>query len=588
MTGEDIFERAAAVGIDRETIDATIAAGLDPEILIGMAANKPVLSRDPDKLPPELPRGAEISDDLDPLAEGVLMKHQREWLEDTSDCKICRKGRRTGITFAEALDDTLIAAAARSAGGDNVFYIGDTKDKGREFIGYVAHMARTVARELVEVEEFLFEDEREDGTSKFISAYRVRFASGFRVEALSSRPENIRGLQGVVVIDEAAFHKNVREVIDAVNALLIWGGKIRIISSPNGILNPFHELIQEALKDEKKTWSFHHIPFDEAVKNGLYRRVCLMRGWTYSAEAEAAWEAKIRGAYGSRIAQMRQELDAIEADAQGAALSRVVIEQRTQQGIPVVRLRLPDQFKTAPPADRKSYIAQWLQSAIAPILKTLSPDRRHDYGFDFARSGDGSDLVISELGQELIRRWKLVIELRNVPYETQRDILYFVGDRLPRFGHGAHDATGNGGYLAEQAAQKWGTRVSEIKLSQEWYRTNAGPYIEAFGDGTVQIAADEDVVRDHMALQYVNGVIMVPRDFRYRGSDGTDRHGDIGIAGMLAWYASRQGAITYDYQPVRQGREPDPWNGDDDDDIGMVRDDFRQPLGAGLRSGGTY
>jgi phage FluMu gp28-like protein len=86
-----------------------------------------------------------------------------------------------------------------------VFYIGDTKDKGREFIGYVAHFAKTVAKELAEVEEFLFEDEREDGTSKFISAFRVTFASGFRVEALS-RPENIRGLQGVVVIDEAAFH----------------------------------------------------------------------------------------------------------------------------------------------------------------------------------------------------------------------------------------------------------------------------------------------------------------------------------------------------------------------------------------------
>ena len=68
-----------------------------------------------------------------------------------------------------------------------------------EFIGYVAHFAKIVAKELVDVEEFLFEDQLEDGTSKYISAYRVTFASGFRVEALSSRPENIRGLQGVVV-----------------------------------------------------------------------------------------------------------------------------------------------------------------------------------------------------------------------------------------------------------------------------------------------------------------------------------------------------------------------------------------------------
>jgi len=128
------------------------------------------------------------------------------------------------ITYTEALDATIIAATDRTAGGDNYFYIGDTKDKGREFIGYVAHFARVVQGELAKVEEFLFEDQEDDGSSKFISAYRVRFKSGYRVEALSSNPANIRGLQGVVCIDEAAYHSDVRKVIDAVNALLIWMG----------------------------------------------------------------------------------------------------------------------------------------------------------------------------------------------------------------------------------------------------------------------------------------------------------------------------------------------------------------------------
>lgn len=206
----------------------------------------PVIPRDLEKLPDELPRGAEVPDDLDPLAEGVLMRHQADWIADDSDLKLGEKGRRTGITFAEALDATLIAAAGTSAGGANYFYIGDTKDKGREFIGYVAKFTKTVAKELASIEEFLFEDQQPDGTTKNIAAYRVRFASGYRVEALSSRPENIRGLQGTVCIDEAAFHRDVRGVLDAVNALLIWGGKIRVISTHNGVLNPFNELIKEA------------------------------------------------------------------------------------------------------------------------------------------------------------------------------------------------------------------------------------------------------------------------------------------------------------------------------------------------------
>ncbi len=555
-------------------------------------ATAPVLSRDIEQLPGELPRGAEIPADLDPLADGVLMQHQIDWLNDDSDLKIAEKGRRTGITFAEALADTLIAAAARSAGGDNVFYIGDTKDKGREFIGYVAHFAKIIGGELGEIEEFLFEDKKEDGTSKFISAYRIQFASGFRVEALSSRPENIRGLQGVVVIDEAAFHQNVREVIDAVNALLIWGGKIRVISTHNGILNPFNELIREA-RAEKNRFKVHFIPFADAVKNGLFKRVCLMRGKPWSPEAQDEWEGNIRGAYGTREAKMKQELDAIPADAVGAALSQVVIEQVTDRSVPVVRLALPDSFKAAEPALRKSMIAEWCRTALRPHLDRLDDRRRHDFGFDFARSGDGSDMVITEHGQDLVRRWKLVIELRNVPFEAQRDILFYVGEALPRFGHGALDATGNGAYLAEVAAQKFGERISEIKLSQEWYRENGTPYVEAFGDRTVQIAADADIVRDHQALQYVNGVVKVPDDMRYAGSDGFQRHGDTAIAGMLAWYASRQDAVSYDYQRVPQGNGRDgdagrrgSWNEPDDYDDMPERDWSSAPLGARLNSWG--
>lgn len=101
--------------------------------------------------------------------------------------------------------------------------------------------------------------------------------SGFCVEALSTRPEIVRGLQGVVVIDEAAFHGNFREVLDAVNALLIWGGKIRIISSHNGVQDPFNELIKED-RTGKVPYSIHKATFGDAIRNGLFKRVCFTKG----------------------------------------------------------------------------------------------------------------------------------------------------------------------------------------------------------------------------------------------------------------------------------------------------------------------
>lgn len=543
----------------------------------------PVISRDPNALPEELPLGSDIPADLDPFAEGILMRHQAEWLEDDSDLKLGEKGRRTGITFAEALDDTLLAAKSRSAGGMNVFYVGDTKDKGREFVGYVAHFAKVVAGELVAVEEFMFEDRKEDGTSSFISAYRVRFASGYRVEALSSRPENIRGLQGKVVIDEAAFHKDVREVLDAVNALLIWGGKIVVISTHNGVLNPFNELIREA-KAKKVPFSLHYIPFQKAIENGLFRRVCAMKGKPWSAEAEAAWERKIRSSYGVRTSAMAQELDCVPAEAEGAALTRVQIESCMQADIPIVRWAVEDSFKNLPEDQRKAKALEFCERDLKPILDKLNQKLSHVFGEDFARTGDATVIFVNEIGHGLTRTCALQVELRNMPFDQQREILFYILERLPRLSGGALDATGNGAYLAEVAALKF-RGVVEVKFSQEWYRLNMPPYIEAFGDKTVVLPRHDDVLRDHQALAYVGGIIKVPDDHRFKGVDGFPRHGDSAIAGALAYFASRQNYWEAGYRSASV-------HGSNDDDDRSIFDDgssehewWHQPLGAGLRGG---
>ncbi|ODM46794.1 hypothetical protein A9320_24920 [Ruegeria sp. PBVC088] len=538
---------------------------------------QPVLSRDPEELPVDLPRGGDIPADLDPLAEGILMEHQKTWLEDQSDLKVCEKGRRTGITFAEMLGCTLVAAGSRSAGGQNCFYIGDTKDKGREAIGYVAHFAKVVAGELGQVEESLFEDQQPDGTTKQIAAYRVRFASGFRVEALSSNPANIRGLQGTVVIDEAAFHRDVREVIDAVNALLIWGGKVRVISTHNGHLNPFNELIREA-RAGKNGFHVHKYTFGDAVLNGLFKRVCLMKGETWSQKAQDAWEAQIRRSYGARDAAMKQELDAIPSEMAGAALTRVQIEACLVEGVPFERWHQPDAFKNAPEEQRKAETLAWCEEHLKPALDGLDPKRRHNLGEDFARSGDATDIVILEEGEDLRQRCRLIVEMRNIPFGQQKQVFFYIADRLPRFMKGAVDKTGNGAYLAEEAAMRYGSRIEEVSFSREWYASEMPSYIEAFTDRTIELPRHADVLADHQALQFVDGIIRVPRDFRFKGSDGLDRHGDSAVAGALAWYASRQTGTEIAYQPVTERR-------DDPDDRDTERPWWRQPLGARLRGG---
>ncbi|MBZ8143682.1 hypothetical protein CLD22_28165, partial [Rubrivivax gelatinosus] len=97
----------------------------------------------------ELPASVrEIREGFDPLGDGVLMLHQRQAIALQREKSITAfpKGRRTGITFATMLGKTIDAASRKSAGGRNVFYIGDTKEKGLEAIGYCAKFARVIAQ----------------------------------------------------------------------------------------------------------------------------------------------------------------------------------------------------------------------------------------------------------------------------------------------------------------------------------------------------------------------------------------------------------------------------------------------------------
>lgn len=171
----------------------------------------------------------------------VLLGYQRRWIADESPLKIAEKSRRTGITWAEAADGALTAAKAKSSGGTNHFYVGSNKEMAREFIDAAAMWAKAYDLAAADVcEEVLADDDKD------ILTFVIYFASGFKVQALSSNPSNLRGMQGNVTIDEAAFHERLAEVLKAALALTMWGAKVRLISTHNGTDNLFNELIQDS------------------------------------------------------------------------------------------------------------------------------------------------------------------------------------------------------------------------------------------------------------------------------------------------------------------------------------------------------
>ncbi len=486
-------------------------------------------------------------------APPVLLGYQQEWVADDAQLKVGEKSRRIGYTWAEASDDVLIAAAE---GGSNVFYISATQDMALEYIEACAMWARAFNQVAGEIEEGIFVD-----GDKEIKTYKIDFPkSGHRIVALSSRPTNLRGKQGVVVIDEAAFHNDLSLMLKAAMAMLLWGDKVRILSTHDGVDNAFNELIQE-IRAGKRKGSVHRVTFRDAVAQGLYRRVCLRRGIAWSQAAEDAWVADAYNYYGDDAAE---ELDVVPSQSGGAYLSMGLIEARMNPATPLVRGRWETAFAYLPDHVREAEVAAWCDEHLKAALAVLNKDLVHGFGEDFGRLADLTGIDVLQEGRDLVNRVALHVELSNCPFKQQEQILFYIVDRLPRFRSGALDATGNGQYLAERAAQRYGsTRIEQVKLSDAFYIEHMPRFKAALQDGTLDDLPRDSQVRDDLrALRLIDGVPKLPRA-KTQVADGPrlQRHGDAAISLFLAHYSIKRDVAPIEYTPMPDKRsrwDPDP------------------------------
>ena len=485
----------------------------------------------------------------------TLLPYQRKWITDRAQVKVCEKSRRVGITWCEAADRALAAAGSN---GMDTWYIGYNKDMALEFVETAAQWAREFDRVARSIEEIAVHDQARD-----ILAYRIRFASGNKIVALSSRPSNLRGKQGCAVIDEAAFHEDLGGLLKAALAFTMWGGCVRIISTHNGADSAFNEMICD-IRAGRRPYSLHRITLEEAVAQGLYRKICqeLKREWSPAAETE--WMRELEDFYGDHA---DEELHCIPRASSGAFLSSVLIEARMEADVPVIRWEMPAEFSERSEDVRRAETAAFLEDRLQGILEALDPALATCFGEDFGRLGDLTVIWPLQIARDLRRRTPFVVELRNIPFRQQEQILFYIADRMPRLMGGAMDARGNGQYLAETARQRYGARIAQVMLSQEWYREQMPRFKAAFEDGTIAIPRDADILLDHRAIVVERGIAMVG-DKRMRGSDQKSRHGDSAIAAALAYFASRQDVAEIDYRPISriEPRRRDPWGPPPDED----------------------
>ncbi|HDN4614983.1 TPA: hypothetical protein P1255_000301 [Salmonella enterica subsp. enterica serovar Bareilly] len=492
--------------------------------------------------------GVDVPESLDlPKRMPVLLGYQAKWFKDESQICIAEKSRRTGLTWAEAARNVITAAKPKKRGGRNVFYVGSKQEMALEYISACALFARAfnqLAQADVYEQTFWDSEKKEE-----ILTYMIRFPnSSFKIQALSSRPSNLRGLQGDVVIDEAAFHESLDELLKAAMALTMWGARVRIISTHNGVDNLFNQYIQEA-REGRKDYSVHRITLDDAIADGLYKRICYVTGQVWSPQAEKKWRDDLyRNAPGKEDAD--EEYGCVPKKSGGAYIPHALIELAMVRSVPILTFEAPEDFLSRAAWLRESEINAWCEEHLKPLLNTLNERSRYSFGEDFARRGDLTCFTLLEITEDLQKREAFRVELRNMPYQQQRQIMLYILERVTRLIGAAFDATGNGDFLAEAALERFGPEmVDSVQLSAKWYGEWMPKLKAEFEDQNIFVARHQTTLDD---LRHIKVVAGTPQIDKGRTKDenataaGSRRHGDFAVALCMANRASYMDGFVLD------------------------------------------
>lgn len=187
----------------------------------------------------------------------LLLPFQRDWVDDDARFKIWNASRQIGKSFTsacEAVRDCELFPGTLwvvlSAGERQSL---EWMEKAKQWVKAFA-LAITYA------------EERESPEALMKSA-EIRFANGSRIIALPANPDTARGYTANLILDEFAIHRHSGEIWRAlypsITNPLKRKLKIRVMSTPKGEGNMFHQLWQ------KEGWSKHRTTIYDAIAGGL-------------------------------------------------------------------------------------------------------------------------------------------------------------------------------------------------------------------------------------------------------------------------------------------------------------------------------
>jgi phage FluMu gp28-like protein len=242
-----------------------------------------------------------------------LLPYQTKWLDDNSRFKIGLWARQSGKDWAASAEAVL-----------------DCMQRPGTLWAIVAAGERQAleslrkAKEWAAILHYALEGyhERRAAKGALLNSAEIVWSNKSRLIALPARPETVRGYSANLILTEFAFHENPTEIWRAIYPSIsnpLRGGqkRLRIISTPNGPGDKFHELWS------KSDYAKHRVTIHEAVEQGLEVDVEALRrglgdeeGWAQEYECQFLDAGSVLLPY--ELIATCEDDDATEARGRGA------------------------------------------------------------------------------------------------------------------------------------------------------------------------------------------------------------------------------------------------------------------------------
>lgn len=188
-----------------------------------------------------------------------IYQYQLKWLNDHSKLKVGLWSRQSGKDFTAALEAVLNCKAQKDA---KWVIMGCSERQSLESMERVKSWADSL-------EQPYEEEEHRLSPQALLTAKEVRFPNGSKIVGLPSKPATARGYAANLILTEFAFHDDPEAIWEAIYPALsnpLRGGDkvLRVISTPNGIVNRFSDIWHKA-----GSFSKHKVTIAEAIAAGL-------------------------------------------------------------------------------------------------------------------------------------------------------------------------------------------------------------------------------------------------------------------------------------------------------------------------------